>query len=254
MRTLPILTLFALSVACRPSSVAPPSAKVSSTCPAGGGMSMVRLPLGYCIDTTEVTRAAYAAWLATAPAVSDQISACSWNASFIPPRGWDVPESDPNLPVTWVDWCDAVAYCRAVGKRLCGMPAPGGDAHGYARDSELYAACSANDTSQYAYGNTYDAAACNTADAGNGKPVAVATRRGCQSAAPGYAGVYDLSGNVWEWEDRCHDSGQPGGPNTYCSLKGGSFALIGTYSRCAYPQSSARNNPSEDIGFRCCAL
>jgi formylglycine-generating enzyme required for sulfatase activity len=160
---------------------------------------------------------------------------------------------DPNLPVAWVDWCDAYAYCKAVGKRLCGEPLKEGNAQGYARHSQQYAACTSNGAYEYTYGNAYDAAACNTADAGNGKPVAVGSMKRCQSSAPGYTGVYDLSGNVWEWEDHCHDRGQQGGKETFCMVKGGSFSLAGgEFSRCARLYSVSRNNPSLDIGFRCC--
>lgn len=251
MRWFHLLGLFALVAGCASGAAVPPSRQTTSPCPESGG-SMVRLPLGWCIDATEVTRAAYASWVGTGPSVSEQIAACSWNTSFVPAKGFEAPETEPELPVTWVDWCDAYAYCRAMGKRLCGERTMLEDADGR-RESELYAACSANGTYEYTYGNTLDVASCNTADAGKGRVVAVGTMRRCQSPAPGYGGVYDLSGNVWEWAGRCYDRGQQGGPDTFCALEGGSFSLIGTYSRCGYPHSASRSNPSDDVGFRCCA-
>jgi sulfatase modifying factor 1 len=45
---------------------------------------MVRLPEGYCIDGTEVTRAQYQEWLNTSPSTAGQISDCAWNTTFIP--------------------------------------------------------------------------------------------------------------------------------------------------------------------------
>ncbi len=54
-------------------------------CPATtGGPAMVRLPEGYCIDSTEVTRAQYQAWLSSAPSTTGQVSHCGWNTSFTP--------------------------------------------------------------------------------------------------------------------------------------------------------------------------
>jgi formylglycine-generating enzyme required for sulfatase activity len=245
--------MLVFSVGCKSTGIVPPNARATTSCPQIAGARMVMLPVGYCVDATEVTRAAYAAWLETEPDASNQIPACSWNASFVPYRDWPSHEADTHLPVTWVDWCDAYAYCKAVGKRLCGKPLPRGETRGYARHSQLYAACSSNDTYQYSYGNAYEAAACNTAEAGNGRLVAVATMKRCQSPMPGYAGAYDLSGNVWEWEDDCFDRGQQGGKATFCILRGGSYSLIGEFSRCGRPQAVSRNNPGGDIGFRCCA-
>lgn len=42
---------------------------------------MVALPAGYCIDSTEVTRGQYQAWLDSSPSL-DQNSTCAWKPSF----------------------------------------------------------------------------------------------------------------------------------------------------------------------------
>jgi len=88
-----------------------------------GGPAMVELPEGFCIDTTEVTRSQYEVWLATSPSTSGQISDCTCNDSYESSCPWGDPEWPPGSqgdhPVVCVDWCDAYAYCQAVGKHLC---------------------------------------------------------------------------------------------------------------------------------------
>jgi formylglycine-generating enzyme required for sulfatase activity len=213
---------------------------------------MVRVPLGYCVDRTEVTRAAYAAWLETTPQAERQSQKCVWNESFVPYRNWPAPELNPSTPVTWVDWCDADAYCRGVGKRLCSELPKAAEARRIGLRSQLSLACATSAENLYPYGNDYDEAACNGFDARNGAPVPVATMKRCQSSAPGYAGVYDLSGNVSEWEDSCLDEAGSG-QHTFCRVRGGSFALIGEFLTCHRHQVVTRGNPAADIGFRCCA-
>jgi formylglycine-generating enzyme required for sulfatase activity len=215
-------------------------------------MKMVMLPLGYCIDTTEVTRAAYATWLAAGPSLEHQISNCAWNKSFVPYRDWPAPETDPQLPVTWVDWCDAYAYCQGVGKHLCGAPLNNAGAGAWARQSQSYSACASGGELEYPYGNSYDAMKCNGADSGKGARVAGGTMKGCQSSAPGYGGVYDLIGNVREWEDFCLDP-KDIGERTYCVAGGGSYALVAEFQRCGRHQVLTRGNAAGDVGFRCCA-
>ena len=69
----------------------------------------------------------------------------------------------------------------------------------------------------------------------------------------GYVGVYDLSGNVWEWEDSCDGTT---GSNDLCRLRGGSFGVYpGDYLRCdygGYDGFGARVG-GLDIGLRCCS-
>jgi formylglycine-generating enzyme required for sulfatase activity len=215
---------------------------------------MVQLPEGYCIDSTEVTRAQYAAWLATNPNPSSpaQILECASNNSYAPGCDWPYDGTRSDYPVVCVDWCDAYACCQAVGKRLCGKIGGGANAWGDSANASLsqwYNACVSNEAdSTYPYGDTYEPHFCNGEDHGVRVPVAVQSMPFCQSPVPGYEGVYDLSGNVLEWEDSC-DGGS-------CRLRGGYYlggAGFGDRLSCGAGNGASRNYVNPSIGFRCCS-
>ena len=70
---------------------------------------------GYAIDNHEVTRAQYAAFLASNPSVHGQQEGCLNNTRLDPETQCaPVCEDDQcdQLPQTCVDWCDAAAYCK----------------------------------------------------------------------------------------------------------------------------------------------
>jgi formylglycine-generating enzyme required for sulfatase activity len=213
---------------------------------------------GYSIDATEVTRCQYEAWLATSPSTSGQVSACTWNSTYEPSCEWP-PGTKGDHPVVCVDWCDAYAYCKAVGKRLCGKISGGMngyDDYANASTSQWYAACSSGGVNDFPYGDTYSGTACNGDDAGHGTTVPVASKSGCQSSMSGYAGVHDLSGNVWEWEDSCNGNS---GNSDNCRLRGGSFSdYVGNDGvlRCDYDSFDdgyVRDFQYDGVGFRCCS-
>jgi formylglycine-generating enzyme required for sulfatase activity len=221
---------------------------------------MVRLPQGYCIDSTEVTRGQYQAWFATNPPTSGQTARCTWKTNFVPdvdcmtsPNVYAGSGSE-NHPQVCVDWCDADAYCRAAGKRLCGKigGGPGGfDDYANASLSQWHNACVSDGANNaFPYGSTYQPSYCNGYDNNPVTTAPVGSMHDCQSSVAGYAGVYDLSGNAWEWEDACGAPGQP----DWCRLRGGSFGYrspnltcdADNYDRVAYASSSS-------VGLRCCS-
>jgi formylglycine-generating enzyme required for sulfatase activity len=220
---------------------------------------MVRMPEGYSIDSTEVTRCQYQQWLSTNPPVANQDAWCAWNDSYKPSCQWP-PGSMGNYPVVCVNWCDAYAYCKGVGKRLCGRI--GGGANGFrdgedATKSQWFSACSSGGTNAYPYGDTYDPQACNGRDkAGSGcatgacTSIEVGSSSSCQ-ASGSRAGVFDLSGNVSEFEDACLTTS---GLNDLCLLRGGTFGHFGGALRCDFFDDTYRYISTNDhIGFRCCS-
>jgi formylglycine-generating enzyme len=236
----------------------------TGTCVAN--MATIPASPNYSIDSTEVTRSQYSTWLATTTAatVSGQDSAtCSWNTTFAPDSdcmasGQVCQSNCNNHPQVCVDWCDAYAYCKGVGKRLCGKIGGGMNAYGDSTNAGLsawYRACSSGGSNSYPYGTTYNGKTCNgydywDSDSSTMKTLAVGTLTGCQAASP-YAGVYDLSGNVWEWEDSC-DSIAPA-RWAYCRILGGSFNSDSDYLRCGVGNHYSRSYVSYVIGFRCCS-
>lgn len=221
-----------------------------TSCRAAHPAAMVRMPEGYGIDRTEVTTCQYLAWLTTKPSTGEQDSWCQWNTDFTPTCEW--PSGKVNHPVVCVDWCDAYAYCKGVGKRLCGKI--GGGPNDYndfedAAKSQWYNACSSGGLNEYPYGDTYDAHICNGFDQGLLETTEVGSMARCQSVVSGYTGVYDLSGNAWEWEDACKVSL---GSEDYCPLRGGSFRNR-DFLLCNRDYGASRELKSNFIGFRCCA-
>lgn len=227
---------------------------------------LVTLPDGVGIDATEVTRAQWAAWLATSPdpSTSPDADCAATNSTYEPDNNWPErnckasdwpPGANGDHPVVCVGWCDARDYCAAIGKRLCG--AKGGGANPYvdfadATKSAWFAACSAGGAHAFPYGDAYDPTACNGDGSGLGTTAPVGSFAGCQSSETGFEGVFDLSGNVREWEDSCSD----GTGDVPCHIRGGSYFddEIGNLP-CGddfyqYKVSSYWG----DLGFRCCAL
>lgn len=196
------------------------------------------------MDATEVSNAQYAQFLAASPATSGQLPECAWNTSYVPALSWPATGKD-EYPVVYVDWCDAYAYCKWAQKRLCGKIGGGTNAydeHALATRSQWYNACSAGGTKTYPYGSTYSGTACNGDENGVGATLPAGSKLTCEG---GYPGLFDLSGNVREWEDSCSGA--------TCRLRGGSFEYGTTYLACGLSNYDDRDDNSGYVGFRCCS-
>ena len=213
-------------------------------CLAAPGPVMV-LAGSFCIDSTEVSNAHYAAYLASDAGLANT-GPCSYKTTHVP-SNW--PPSRTDTPVTEVDWCDAYAYCAWAGKRLCGMVG-GGAAVGLTdMTDQWFSACThGNDGAHaFAYGSSFVAGTCNTPELDAGDVVPVGTLTGCVG---GYPGLFDMIGNVYEWEDACIGNA---GASDVCVARSGSYSdPPGASDNCEGSGTSARNFAQPDFGFRCC--
>lgn len=227
-----------------------------SECEGREGPEPVNIQGLFCIDSTEVTNAQYLEFLGQADGI-EQPAECSWNVTaegagdFEPgiDHLWPPAEAALDLPVGGVDWCDAWSYCEWAGKRLCsrvdGSPPTFADYS--TTNNELFYACSRGGERDYPYGDTFDPAACVTVD--RDAPEPVGSFMGCEG---GFEGLYDLSGNVGEWQAGC--DGRAGGTDS-CRL--GSFGVARERTadawRCDTAYSMFRQTITNAIGIRCCS-
>jgi formylglycine-generating enzyme required for sulfatase activity len=212
--------------------------------------------LDYKIDMTEVTKGQYDAWLATNPVLPPSTDPnCGYVTSYAEQGTFNVYTGidAEHHPVVYVDWCDAYAYCSGVEKRLCGTIGGGSvefsSRYDDASNSQWFRTCSSGGANTYPYGNTYQGRDCNGGDYGAGQTKAVGSLSVCVTSTAGYAGAYDLSGNVEEWEDSC----AAGGQLANCHLRGGAFAIgVGSGLSCYSDDYMARSDVDIAVGFRCC--
>ncbi len=247
-----------------------------------GTIAIAHGDASFSIDADEVTDAEYMAWLDSGASAADLDDArCSWNTSLAPGDfegdeaacGAIDPSCEPGAlaaeiaaspeqPIHCVDWCDALAYCVAHGKRLCGGPhgesivltaetSPFVFADFANDDSEWYYACSAGVGQRFPYGDDLDEAACNDGFGGLGTRVDV----GAPSCEGGFPGLFDMSGNVDEWVDACFP-GQSGDAN--CYRAGGAYYSDGAHDQgrplpsCDEGTTFGQRCQNNSTGFRCC--
>jgi len=157
-------------------------------------------------------------------------------------------------PVEQVSWDDAQSYIQQLNRR--------GVIH-HARDSRIapyrlpteaewgYAARSGGKNETYAGGNNVDAVAWYASNSGN------QTHPVGQKQANGL-GLYDMSGNVWEWcqdwygsyEGRSQRNPQGPSSGSYRVLRGGSWSNIAGHARAAIRNRYTPGIRDGYLGFR----
>jgi hypothetical protein len=216
-----------------------------SGCKGIHGPTPVNIEGMFCIDSTEVTNAQYAEFLAaTSPSEITQPAPCAWNTSFVP-GSFPYGAGQDNVPVMAMDYCDAWSYCAWAGKRLCGRVGHNTAMFNDVLNGEVYYACSggAAHPYTYTYGNTYNANNCDT-DMFRLDPVK--SNPACVSNV--YPGLYDLSGNVAVWMDMCEPDTTDGMMDV-CRL---STPLYSDYT-CGAMNYLQRYFQSGTTGMRCCS-
>lgn len=197
------------------------------------------------IDATEVSVAAYTEFLVAQVPAPPSPSRCADKLHYVP-NEWS-EQISANKPVGGVDWCDAYAYCEWRGKRLCAGDAddPFDDV---SLDNEWFRACATTSLNGYPYGGDYDEQACNGADKGFEEPLEVGALASCEG---GFPGLFDMSGNVWEWTGVC--APDPDSGDDVCVRRGGSCFSGGSLLDCSASSRRAPDTFEIWVGFRCCA-
>lgn len=146
------------------------------------------------------------------------------------------------LPVEFIDWYEANEYCHKINKRL-------------PTEAEWEKAVRGGTNSKFYWGNTtnkkYSWSKLNSKDITH--PVG--------QKAPNSYGIYDMSGNVWEWVSDWYASDyyqispyrNPKGPDSgdFKVQRGGSWSNSGDYLASSYRMVYGPLGKDEFNGFRC---
>lgn len=223
--------------------------KSQADCPIGRGPKMTFLasPKPYCIDQTEVTDAQLNVFL---------LASDKPGAPVIPPYCVGklslALRLSTSLPAVEVRWCQAYAYCKWAGKRLCGKHGGGSTATDASSSSQWSYACRGGDPgSVFPYGDTYASGTCVGGESTftHVEPVDDTRYASCHGAG-GFATLMHLAGNAREWEDSCDNSG-PIDEFTSCATRGGAWSSPWNEVSCGGVMRNITNADST-VGFRCC--
>lgn len=194
----------------------------------------IALTEAFYIDLYEVTNAKY----------KEFVEATGHEAPFHWPNG-NLPKGKEDHPVIYVNWLDADAYCKWKDKRL-------------PTEQEWEKAARGPDGNIYPWGNVWVLTKSNNPYKGSTGTEPVGSYPDGRSVY----GLFDMSGNVWEWVDSYYLP-HPGNPIPKVEygrekriLKGGSWfdclsygcgLSAPTFNR-AFFNPEVRNN---SFGFRC---
>ncbi|HCK11136.1 MAG: hypothetical protein CME21_05640 [Gemmatimonadetes bacterium] len=186
----------------------------------------------FYIDKYELTNAEYRVYL-------EQTSKPA-------PKYWENAKyNGSDQPVVGVTWEEAMNYCQWAGKRL-------------PTEAEWELAARGRDGTLYPWGDVQSLPATNTRESKEGRPQPV----GSYAAGISSTGLYDMSGNVWEWtydwydKDYYQDSpySNPRGPDSGKEkvIRGGGWNISMVDMAFRRPEKPSQRYSA--LGFRCARL
>ena len=139
----------------------------------------------------------------------------------------------PMHPVVMVSHLGAEAYCQWLTSET-------GRTHRLPTEIEWEKAARGPKSNIYSYGSVYRQDGANQ-ESGTIKPV--------KQYRPNEYGLFDMTGNVFEWMSNKYDPKQQDNSMNQ-SLRGGSFVLDGMYLRNSFRMRQSPTVMTDDIGFR----
>ncbi|MCC5840752.1 MAG: SUMF1/EgtB/PvdO family nonheme iron enzyme [Opitutales bacterium] len=169
-------------------------------------------------------------------------------------------EGSDRLPVEYVSWDDAEAFCEELNGKY-GEQLPPGYRFRLPTEAQWEYACRAGTQTPFAFGQSLDSSQANFDGDYPYGGAAMGPNRGkttpVGSFAPNAWGLYDMHGNVWEWcadwfGDYRGDDIDPAGRNTgsYRVSRGGSWDCYARFCRCAFRYLYSPDNRDNYLGFR----
>lgn len=136
-----------------------------------------------------------------------------------------------DCPVENVSWNDAQQFIQRLNQRS-------GKQYRLPSEAEWQFACtSGGKNEEYCGGNNVDAVAWYGYDGNSGN-----TTHEVGQKQPNGLGIYDMSGNVWEWVQ--------GADGSYRVARGGSWSYLAKYARASYRNTSYPGHRYYSLGFR----
>jgi len=143
---------------------------------------------------------------------------------------YEYPNRGGEMPLRELDLPEAAKACSSVGKHLC-------------TQEEWELACGGSGRRRWPYGESHDTSACNLmkgeSDMGDRR-----RESGSHPACMTPEGVFDLSGNLWEWTS---------GPRETGVLMGGGWVATAGFGSCTTRAEAEASYRTIQTGARCCA-
>jgi formylglycine-generating enzyme required for sulfatase activity len=195
----------------------------------------------FSIDRTEVTNGDFKPFVERHPEwAPGRVAAERQNGDYL--KHWTagtLPSGAADVPVTYITWWAAKAYCESSGNRL-------------PTEAEWeFAASGGLESAEFPWGDEApDARRANWSGTGLGAPAPVG-RYG-----PNAYGLYDMAGNVWEFVEETWTDDYSKTPRSPVSqdrhvIRGGSYGGSPINLRVRFRDSHPAGGAGPHVGFRC---